>query len=136
MIFEIRTLKEEDYKDLLVGWWKDWGWQPPKQNFLPMNGTGGFLISDKGTPICAGFIYNTNSSVAWIDWIISNKNYRKKPERKEALQLLINTLTNVAENMSCKYMYALIKHPGLMDIYESSGYTKGESYTQEMIKIL
>ena len=41
MDFSIRKLEPSDYEEVLVGWWKDWGWQAPAQDFLPENGEGG-----------------------------------------------------------------------------------------------
>jgi hypothetical protein len=136
MALDIRILNSGDYDDILVGWWKDWGWEPPKRDFLPLDGAGGCIVFDGDTPVCAGFMYITNSSVVWIDWIISNKNYRKKPERKEAIKILLETMTNIGRNLGNKYAYALIKHKGLIDDYVELGYIKGDSYNEEMIKIL
>jgi hypothetical protein len=72
--------------------------------------------------------------VAWVDWIISNKNYRKKPQRRQALEFLIETLTDMSQNTGYKYIYALIKNPSLIETYEKFGYLKGDTYTSEMIK--
>jgi hypothetical protein len=136
MVFNIRPLNENDYEAILTGWWKDWGWECPNQDFLPDNGKGGIMVLDGDVPICAGFMYTTNSKVAWVDWIISNKQYRKKPQRSEAIQLLVETLTNICKNTGHKYTYALIKHPSLIGTYEKLGYVKGDGYTGEMIKVL
>lgn len=136
MEFNINQLKDTDYEDVLIGWWNDWGWKAPKKEFLPENGTGGIMICDGDTPICAGFLYITNSSVAWVDWIISSKTYRKKPQRQQAIELLIDTLTNIARNSGNKYTYALIKNKNLIDTYKNVGYVQGDSYTSEMIKTL
>lgn len=136
MKFNLRPLIESDYDDILVGWWKEWGWEPPQRDFLPANGNGGMIVYDYEIPVCAGFVYTTNSQVAWIDWIISNKEYVKRPERKEAITLLIKTLTDIAKNTGHKYGYALIKNESLIKTYESLGYSKGDSYTNEMIKAL
>jgi hypothetical protein len=73
MDLEIRTLNSNDYDDILLKWWKDWGWDAPLKDFLPDNGTGGLIVYDGDTPICAGFVYVTNSSAAWVDWIVSSK---------------------------------------------------------------
>lgn len=70
MLFDIKLIEDRDYENILVNWWNDWGWTPPNKDFLPENGKGGIIIYDQKTPVCAGFIYTTNSSVAWIDWII------------------------------------------------------------------
>lgn len=136
MSFIVRPLDENDYDSILMGWWKAWGWEPIAKDFLPDDGKGGIIVYDGDVPVCAGFIYTTNSKVAWVDWIISNKEYRKKPERSEAIELLVQSLTNICKNTGHKYSYALIKHSGLVDTYKKLGYTKGDVYTGEMIKIL
>jgi hypothetical protein len=136
MIFNLRPLNKDDYDNTLLGWWKDWGWTAPTKDFLPDNGKGGLIVLDEEIPVCAGFIYVTNSKVSWVDWIISNKNYRKYPARKEALKLLIESLTNICKDLGSKYTYALLRHEGLIKTYEDLGYTQGESYTKEMIKAL
>jgi hypothetical protein len=136
MAFNVRRLNPSDYDEILKGWWDDWGWQAPPRDFLPEDGVGGIMVLDGEEPICAGYIYITNSAVAWVDWIISNKSYRKKPQRSEAIELLIETLTGVCKDSGARYTYALIKHDGLIKAYEDLGYIKGDSYTSEMIKIL
>jgi hypothetical protein len=134
MGFEVRELNENDYEDILVKWWKDWGFTPPSKEFLPENGAGGIMIMDDGIDVCAGFIYLTNSSVSWVDWIISDKGYRRNPKRREALSLLILTLTNICKNIGNKYVYALIKNDALINLYEDLGYTKADTHTKELIK--
>ena len=134
MIFDIRPLELDDYDTILVDWGKDWGWTPPTRDFLPDNGKGGMIVFDGDIPVCAGYIYLTNSGVAWVDWIISNKEYRKKPNRQNAIGLLIETLTNLCTKSGAKYSYALLKHPSLIETYKKLGYTEGDSYTKEMIK--
>tara|TARA_R110002020_G_scaffold119205_12_gene272127 strand:+ start:129 stop:539 length:411 start_codon:yes stop_codon:yes gene_type:complete len=134
MIFNLRPLKYEDYNEILVGWWKDWDWTPPPRDFLPEEGKGGIMVLDKDIPVCAGYIYNTNSKVAWVDWIISNKEYIHKENKKEALKLLIDTLNNMCKEIGSEYAYALLKHEGLIKTYEELGYKRADSYTVEMIK--
>ena len=134
MELTIRQLNENDYQETLVDWWKDWGWTAPEKDFLPDNGMGGYIVYDGDIPVCAGFIYVTNSRVAWVDWIISNKEYKEK--RREAITMLIDTLTNLSKMSGSKYAYALIKNESLIKTYESLGYVKGDSYTSEMIKLL
>jgi hypothetical protein len=136
MEFFIRELNEADYEDTLMGWWQQWGWVPPNKDFLPNNGKGGIIVYDNDTPVCAGFMYLTNSKVSWVDWIISNREYRDKPKRKEALMLLVSSLTKICKDAGSSYVYALIKNESLINTYEELGYIKGDSYTSEMIKKL
>lgn len=135
-MLNIRPLTYEDYDDTLKDWWADWGWTAPTRDFLPDDGTGGLMVLDGDEPICAGYMYATNSKVAWVDWIISNKEYRKKPQRVEAISLLIATLTEISKNTGFKYCYALLKHKGLIETYEQLGYIKGDADASEMIKLL
>lgn len=135
MIFNILPINTNDYEDILSGWWKDWGFEVPPKDFLPDNGCGGIIVYDENIPVCAGFLYTSNSGVAWVEWIISNKNYRKKPQRKEALVLLIDTLGNIAKKIGYKYLYSPLKGDSLIKIYESLGYVKGDT-VKEMIKKL
>ena len=136
MALKIRELNDSDYEDILVGWWKDWGWQPPQKDFLPDDGKGGIIVYDDDIPICAGYMYLTNSRVGWVDWIIYNRNYTNKELRKDAISLLVSRLTDICGLIGCKYIYALIKNESLINTYESLGYIKGDSYTSEMIKVL
>ena len=132
----ILQLQDTDYENILVGWWQQWGWEPPQKDFLPNDGKGGIIVYDDETPVCAGYMYLTNSKVAWVDWIISNKEYTKKPQRKDAIKLLVSALTEICKNTGSKYVYALIKNQSLIGTYEELGYLKGDSYTSEMIKAL
>lgn len=136
MEITIRQLNNTDYDNILVDWWNQWGWTPPERDFLPNNGMGGYIVYEADTPICAGFIYVTNSRVSWVDWIISNKKYTERIPRKQAIGLLIESLTNISRMSGSKYVYALIKNNSLIKTYEELGYIKGDSYTSEMIKIL
>ena len=86
MELNIRRLEESDW-ETLVYWWDTWPeWVAPPRDFLPDNGTGGFMVLDGNMPICAGFIWiSVKSTTAHINFIVSNKNYRKKPQRNDAL---------------------------------------------------
>ena len=132
----IRLLNDTDYDNILVGWWKEWGWEAPPKDFLPNDGAGGMIVFDDDTPICAGFLYMTNSKASWIDWIISNKTYTDREKRKYAISSLLEQLTDLSKQVGNKYAYALIKHQNLIKTYESLGYIKGDSYQNEMIKAL
>lgn len=134
MKLNILPLKENDYEDILCNWWKDWRWTPPTKEFLPEDGRGGFIVYDGDTPICAGFMYLTNSKAVWCDWIISNLKYKDRQKRKEALELLIQTISDQAEGLGKKYIYALIKNKPLINVYKKIGFEEGSTYTHEMIK--
>jgi hypothetical protein len=131
MEFSIRKLNPSDYKDVLVGWWKDWGWQAPAKDFLPDNGEGGLMVMVDDKPVCAGFIYISNSKVAWVEWIISDKKHKKK--RKEAINLLLDKLIFTCKNLNMKYIFATNDNKNLINTFINKGFRKG-SITTELIK--
>ena len=133
MEFKLRRLESSDY-DTLVTWWKDWKWEAPPRDFLPENGTGGFMVSSDDSDICAGFIYLTNSKIAWIEFIISNRQY-KEEDRNKAIQFLIDSLSAVAEESGAKYGYAILKNKSLMKYYEEANFRVTSDKNIEMITI-
>jgi len=85
MKFNVRNLTENDYSTL-VEWWDWWpGWVAPPKTFLPETG---LMVTKDDKNIAACYYYLTNSKAAFIEWIISNPQYRDK-DRKQALGTLI-----------------------------------------------
>ena len=78
-------------------------------------------------------IRDRNSSVAWVEWIISNKNYGKN--RAEALDLLLDRLVLTTEKLKMKYVFATNDNKSLINKFINKGFKKG-SNTTELIKVL
>lgn len=132
----IRKLEHSDYDDILSKWWKDWRWSAPPRDFLPEDATGGLIIYDEEVPVCAGFVYMTNSKVGWVEFIVSNMEYKDKENRRLYLSTLVNSLGNILKNVGAKYTYVSLKNESLIKIYEELGYVKGSQGCLEMIKQL
>ncbi len=131
-MFKSRNLNKNDYDNHLTKWWNDWpGWQAPPKDFLPNNGTGGVMIENDGRPIVAGFLYLTNSAVAWSEFIISDFNYKEK-DRQEAIRFLISELSRIALECGCKYVYTVVKNQELQKLYKEIGYQDGSQKVNEM----
>tara|TARA_R110000772_G_scaffold125486_2_gene232271 strand:- start:9237 stop:9638 length:402 start_codon:yes stop_codon:yes gene_type:complete len=133
MTLNIKPLSDNDYDDILCKWWKDWKWTAPAKDFLP---DMGYMVYYNDKPICAGYMYVTNSNVVLLEWIISSFEFKDRKIRKEAIFMLIQTITLLSANLGKKYVYSLLKSKSLIDIFQEIGYLKGDSNTQEMIKKL
>ncbi|QQU04260.1 hypothetical protein [Myroides odoratus] len=133
-MFNARVLKEEDYLEL-VSWWTWWRFSPSLQELLPNNGTCGIMLSKEGITICTRFIYYTNSKMYWIEFVVSNPNYRES-DRKEALVSLINELGEIAKVQDYKVPYTNLKNTSLINHFSDCQYIKGSTHTTEMIKVL
>lgn len=129
-MYNIRLLTEDDYP-VLCEWWKFWRFPAPPREFLPNNGTGGIMISKDGIDICAGFLYGTNSRLAWLEYIVSNPKYRDN--RAGAIQYLISELTRLAKETGYGAVFTSVKNENLVKHYEACGYFKGSNNTYEMV---
>ena len=58
----------------------------------------------------------------------------KEDDRKEAIELLIETLSLIAEDKGCKYIFTSLKNKLLINSYEKCGYVIGSTNCTEMIK--
>lgn len=131
-MFDTRWLKDSDY-ETLVKWWKDHDWQPISKDVLPSNGLGGIMVSKEGVDICAGFLYTSNSKMAMVEFIISNKEYKKRDKIK-ALVLLIDTLTILANKYGYKVVLTNLINKGLKKLFMKAGYVKGDENILQLIK--
>lgn len=75
-----------DY-DTVAGWWKAHNEGFPPQEFLP--GTG-IVMEVEGKPVCAGFLYRTDSKICIFEWQACDPKAGKK-ERNVALDGLVDT---------------------------------------------
>ena len=131
MDFNVRSVVDGDYENILVKWWKDWGWTPPPKDFLPETG---IIISKGDVDICAGFIYLTNSKVALTEFVVSNRDYREE-DRSDAVQLLLDCIVAIAEDNGCKYAHVILKNKSLIGKYKKSGYIVSDDNVTEMVRV-
>lgn len=136
-MFSLRSIKTEDYP-MLCRWWSWFRFPAPPIECLPSNGEnslGGAIVMNGKTEICAGFLYFTNSKMCWLEFIVSNPDYREK-DRKEAIQYLIYELSEIAKRKGFKVVFTSVKHPSLIKHYSDCGYSNSGSNTTEMVKLL
>jgi hypothetical protein len=134
MELTVRALQESDW-DILQEWWAKWDWPKVTKEMLPLNGCGGLIVYKGDIPVVAGFLYLTNSNIAWMEWIISNKDY-KEDDRKKALEILILGLEDIALSVGKDIIFSVSKSKSLINIHKELGYTVDESPSYEISKKL
>jgi len=134
MELTVRALQESDW-ETLQEWWTKWNWPEMNKDLLPLNGTGGLIVYKGNIPIVSGFLYLTNSKVAWMEWIISNKDYREA-DRKEALEMLILGLEDIALSVDKNIILSIGRNTGLIDMHKKLGYTVDDRASYEISKKL
>ena len=133
MKFNTRQLEESDW-DTLVKWWEWWPeWTAPAKSFLPNNGTGGLMVEKDKKPLVAGFLYFTNSDAVLLEWIVSDPEYRES-DRKDAIELLINTSEQLCKNENKKYMFTIGRNKHLINTHKKLGWHVDTKPSYEIIK--
>ena len=132
---DLRLTHKKDYEEL-VTWWKWFRFEPPAIDLLPNNMKDGIMITLGDQNICAGFVYRTTSGFCWVEFIVSNPLIKDRKVRKDALTLLIDSLSVFAKKTGAKVIYTSLKNESLINHYKSCGYVLGSKGCQEMIKIL
>lgn len=130
MKFNLRAVSEEDYDNVLLKWWKIWGWEAPPKDFLPETG---LIVSKGNIDICAGFLYLTNSKVGLTEFVVSNKEYRDS-DRGEALDFLLDCILELADKNGCKYAHVILKNKSLLRRYKRAGYIESDKNVLELVK--
>ena len=135
MQLNIRRLTENDWP-VLQSWWEAWDeWVAPPRDFLPDNGTGGFMVESEDKPVVAGFIYFTNSKGALLEYIISNPEYRES-NRNEAVELLITAAEQVLKDKGYKYVFSIGRNKNLIDKHKKLGWSIDKKPSHELVKII
>ena len=135
MELSIRKIEESDWDTLTNLWnmWPEWKDKFPTKDLLPENGTGGYIVEKGSEAIVAGFLYTTNSKVGWVEWIVSNKDYRGK-DRKDALKLLISGIEHVAKASGYGIILSIARNKGLIHTFKELNYTVDDSPSFEVVK--
>lgn len=131
----IRKLVESDY-EILQKWWEAWpDWSAPAKEFLPDNGTGGFMVEKNDKPIVAGFVYITNSKAVLFEWVVSDPEYRED-DREMAIVCLINTVEKIVKEWGYKYMFTIGRTKNLIEKHRNLGWHVDDKPSYEIVKIL
>ena len=83
---DIRIAEHTDY-ETLKDWWGFWRFPAPSIPSLPQYQQGSFnglIASHNGKDLAAGFLYETNSAMCWIEYIVTNPKTSSE-EREEAI---------------------------------------------------
>jgi len=118
----IRKFDKTNEYNKVLNWWKAREMEPVPQDFLsPV----GFIVSnDKQSDIAAAWLYFTpGTKFCQIRFPITNRKSSKE-ERKEALDMLFESLHDVAKGIGCDYMHVTTNCPPLELRLEKTGYIK------------
>ena len=111
--YNARPIEVEDYTTLME-WWNSYdGIEIPDSSILPNDGLGGFVMEKEGKMVAAAYVYLTNSAVGYIDFLISNPNYKGR-DRYDIIAKLILVCSESAVAKGCKLVWAMTTYDGVV----------------------
>lgn len=122
-----RPYSDKDYPTVLK-WLTAQEWPPLPVEVLPKTG---FIVDD----YCAGFLYKTDSAIAWLEWVVANPDtdYNK---RGEALDNLINSLVTEAKDQGFKIVLTSCQHNRLINRYDNHGFKITDKNMTNLMRVL
>lgn len=114
----VSKFTEEHYAEV-CNWWKAHSWPLMPLSLLPKTG---YIVRD----VAAGFLYNTDSGIAWIEWIVSNPE-SDKAIRNEALDLILGNLIDDAKKMNKTFIFTSSDNEKLINRYKKHGFSLGDT---------
>lgn len=117
-------LNEEDYA-VVCGMMNGWGMNALHRRMLSENGA---IISKDGIDACSGWLYQSDSKIAWIEWVVMNKEAPKEI-RTGALDFLYETLFNRAKELGFEVIMSL-SHENKFDNLLKGKDFKREKFTK------
>ena len=117
----IRKINEGDY-ECINNWWLENNLPIPELKHLPENGLGGLII-EKEKPIAAAYIYTTNSSMGYIDFLISDPNYKRK-DRYDIILELFKACTKASVDLGSEAVWAMTSDVSVIDRALKIGWEK------------
>lgn len=118
MALETRSLTRDD-EGLLTSWWLKHGQSPVPFRLWPKRG---LLISNENAPLAAGFIYFTDSPIAFIENIVIDPS-SAKIERRAAVHKLLEDLESLVRRNGYSLALGLVTSPKMAAIIEKTGWT-------------
>lgn len=119
--YTIRNVTVEDYTTL-IKWWESYeDVEVPDSGLLPNNGLGGFVVEKEGKIRAAAYLYLTNSDIGYVDFLISDPNYKNR-DRYEMIIDLINVCSEVAIEEGCRVVWAMTTYDGVVKRCKDLGY--------------
>jgi hypothetical protein len=100
---------------------------PPK-DILPATG---FMVNEAA----CGFLYMTDSRIAWLEWIFSNPE-KTKEERAEALDLLFQKLESHAKERGIAVIFTSCGSDGYSRVLGRNGFEETDKNVTQYIKIM
>jgi hypothetical protein len=125
-------ISEEDYVivcDMMVGW----GMNPLHRRMLSEYGA---IVSTGDIDVCSGWLYQSDSKIAWIEWVVMNREAPRKL-RVGGIDFLYETLFEQAKKLGFEIVMSLAHEKKFENMLKNKNFKKESfKYTSILYKNL
>jgi hypothetical protein len=123
--------QDGEFYEIAKKWWNDRGW---KETAIHNLSTTGVMIFDNQSPVCAGWLYQTDCAMALVGSVISSL---EKKGKKEALKILFKELEEVAKSLGFQTIFFPVTTNSLARLAEKEmSYQNTNQKANELIKFI
>jgi len=123
------TFIPEKHYESLRSYWSQYDWVAPELSVLPNTG---YVVEVDSKVVCACFVYETNSKMAFMDWVIADKD-ANKDIRKQALGLCLDSSIKTTLSNGYTYIYTVTANNPLVETYKSIGFEPMETQATSLV---
>lgn len=121
------------FHPVIAKWWLAHNFPVIPSDALPK--TGFIAVNEKKEMVCAAWLYSTDSTLAWMEWYISNP-LAAKSEISEGLDLVIDKLTEVAREAGFTTIFTSMKHAGLIRRMQKHEFNISEDNATNLVRVI
>ena len=126
---ETRPYTPDDYPQA-AKWWESHNFPAPiPESALP---DSGIVVFEDGNDVCMGWLYLTNSSIAWIGFVVGSNEVSPRVLHEGILKLF-ESLNRLALAKGYSAVYANFGLRGLLKSLEKIGFKQGGTNYTEMV---
>ena len=128
----LEVFEAEKHYTIISKWWDSHGWPT-----IPLGSLSqlGMIVFKDDIPLACGFLYDTDSDMAILEWIVGNPDADHE-DRGEGLDLVIESLGLIAMSQGKKYIHTFCKHKRLIDRYKKFNFIEGDQNVTTMVRSL
>lgn len=123
----IRSVSADDYP-VLCEWWGAQSFPSPPKEILPATG---YMANE----VAAGFLYLTNSPIAWLEWVVADPKAEKKL-RNQSINEVIEHISKSAKVTGNMLLFTSTNVFPFCERLRRLGFNEGDKKTYHFIKTL
>jgi hypothetical protein len=124
----IEYFEPDRHYEMIAKWWEGHDWPAIPMLSLPKLG----LIVNN---CCAGFLYRTDSTVAWMEFVVSDPKGNRR-QNKESLGILVDSMVALARENGFESVVTSMRSHGLIKELKKHGFKVTDENMTNLVSAL